>query len=489
MLYPVFVRRMDLIRLKPDGEDPRTYLQRINRFSLEANFQSLDCQSFCILHFTKTIEDDHLRDEIFKLGDPTYAETLQFVTNYTSNKRSDKAVGKGDEVHHMDAFKMKTCMRCGKSNHQSKQCKVLEKGLSCLNCRKKGHLAIVCQSKRSQPVRPPRPMHTFRTNGSTFGDDNNNVNSAEDDIIDLIHMEVTPCLKATIIHDGGSFWFDVFPDSGGTACLVLKDLVQKYGLEMRCLKNLPKFQAINGELLSVEGLVCIKISNDANLLEIPITAIVSVDVKNEILIGFQALTELGVISRKFPMAKFICDNKLLRIKKELCKEYNDMIRDTLPSSPMHGDPMRIELKEGAIPYKVLTAQKMPKHWEKQANQIVDQLLEKKVIEWVEEPTAWTAPGFWVAKNDGKGIHLVVDLSKLNKYIVRPMHPFPSAMDIVSGIEKGAKYFAKLDAVMGFHQIQLDSALLYLTTFLILQGRFWWLRCPMGSCTASDKWCC
>ena len=105
VLYLVFVRRMDLVHLKPNSEDPHTYLQRINRVSLEANFQSLDCQSFCVLHLTKTIKDDHLRDKIFKLGNPTYKETLKLVTNYTSNKRSAKAIGKGDGVDCIASFK------------------------------------------------------------------------------------------------------------------------------------------------------------------------------------------------------------------------------------------------------------------------------------------------------------------------------------------------------------------------------------------------
>ena len=66
--------------------------------------------------------------------------------------------------------------------------------------------------------------------------------------------------------------------------------------------------------------------------------------------------------------------------------------------------------------------------------------------------------------------------------------FPSASDIVSGIDSDARFFAKADAVMGFYQIGLDEPSSYLTTFLIPQGRFRWLRCPMGSCASSDEWC-
>ena len=84
--------------------------------------------------------------------------------------------------------------------------------------------------------------------------------------------------------------------------------------------------------------------------------------------------------------------------------------------------------------------------------------------------------------------VVIDLSKLNTYISWPVHLFPSALDIVSNIDEGTWYFAKLNAVLGFYQIELEEESSYLTTFLFLQGCFRWLLCLMGSCTSSDKWC-
>ena len=122
---------------------------------------------------------------------------------------------------------------------------------------------------------------------------------------------------------------------------------------------------------------------------------------------------------------------------------------------MVGNPMKIILKPDAKPFKISTARKTPKHWEKPADKIINELLESGVIARVDGPTDWCAPGFWVQKSDGKGIRLVIDLTKLNEYIVRPVYPFPSSMDVISSIDNKAKIFAKLDAVMSFHQIELD----------------------------------
>ena len=86
VLYPLFVHQMELIQLKPDGKNPRMFLQHINRVSLEAGFDNLDRQLYCVLHLAKTIEDDRLRDKIFQLGKPMYDDVMKLVTSYVSNQ-------------------------------------------------------------------------------------------------------------------------------------------------------------------------------------------------------------------------------------------------------------------------------------------------------------------------------------------------------------------------------------------------------------------
>ena len=70
-----------------------------------------------------------------------------------------------------------------------------------------------------------------------------------------------------------------------------------------------------------------------------------------------------------------------------------------------------------------------------------------------------------------------------------MHPFPATRDIIQSVPKGQKVFAKLDAVHGYFQLALDEESSFLTTFLLPQGKFRYLRAPMGLNASSDKWCC
>ena len=87
------------------------------------------------------------------------------------------------------------------------------------------------------------------------------------------------------------------------------------------------------------------------------------------------------------------------------------------------------------------------------------------------------------------MRLVTDYTKLNKYVKRPVHPFPATRDIIQSVPKGQKVFAKLDAVHGYFQLALDEENSFLTTFLLPQGMFRYLRAPMGLNTSSDEWCC
>ena len=92
------------------------------------------------------------------------------------------------------------------------------------------------------------------------------------------------------------------------------------------------------------------------------------------------------------------------------------------------------------------------------------------------------------KGDGKRVRLVTDYTKLNKFVIRPVHPFPSVSDILQSIPANSRCFAKLDATHGYFQIPLSKSASELTTFLLPSGRYRYLRAPMGLSSSSDEWC-
>ena len=92
------------------------------------------------------------------------------------------------------------------------------------------------------------------------------------------------------------------------------------------------------------------------------------------------------------------------------------------------------------------------------------------------------------KAGSEDVRLVTDFTHLNRYVIRPVHPFPSALDITRKIKPGARFLAKMDATKGYHQLQLDEDSRKLTTFLLPSGKFRYKRGPMGLSSTGDIWC-
>ena len=150
--------------------------------------------------------------------------------------------------------------------------------------------------------------------------------------------------------------------------------------------------------------------------------------------------------------------------------------------------MKIYLKENATPYRVSAPRPIPLRFQEPANLEIDKYIKSGIIAPCDEPTEWCSPAFFVPKGDGKRVRLVTDYTKLNKFVIRPAHPFPSVADIVQSIPANSRCFAKLDATHGYFQIPLSKEASQLTTFLLPSGRYRYLRAPMGLSSSSDEWC-
>ena len=89
----------------------------------------------------------------------------------------------------------------------------------------------------------------------------------------------------------------------------------------------------------------------------------------------------------------------------------------------------------------------------------------------------------VPKPNGN-IRICVDLTNLNKSVMREKYPLP-IIDHTLGKLAGAKMFSKLDANSGFYQIELDKDSALLTTFVTPFGRYFFKRLPFGISSAPE----
>ena len=107
-----------------------------------------------------------------------------------------------------------------------------------------------------------------------------------------------------------------------------------------------------------------------------------------------------------------------------------------------------------------------------------------ILERVEDVSEWCSPMSFVPKPDGD-VRTVVDLVHLNKFVERPVHPFPTPKDIIAQIPGTSRYFAVFDAK---RQIELDEESRPLTTFITEWGCYRYRRAPMGLTSSGDEFC-
>jgi len=147
-----------------------------------------------------------------------------------------------------------------------------------------------------------------------------------------------------------------------------------------------------------------------------------------------------------------------RLQEWLLAHFSSSTFDTkwYPLPVMTGPPHHIHLSADAVPYACHTPVLIPKHWEAEVQQQLDEDVRKGVIRQVPtgQATEWCARMVVVAKKSGKP-RRTVDFQKLNKHCLREIHHTPAPFDMASGVPVHS-YKTVADAHWSYHQVELDE---------------------------------
>ena len=133
--------------------------------------------------------------------------------------------------------------------------------------------------------------------------------------------------------------------------------------------------------------------------------------------------------------------------------------------------MHIYLTENEIRYRISMLRQVPLRFQDEADQTILKLLKGDVILRVDGPESWCAPAFFVPKADSVNARIVTYFTHINRFVIRPVHPFPFVQYIVQCIPAGTAFFAKMDAIHGYFQLALVNESSRLTTFLLPSSRY------------------
>ena len=183
--------------------------------------------------------------------------------------------------------------------------------------------------------------------------------------------------------------------------------------------------------------------------------VVCAETTEEVLIGYSDLKNLGAVPPDWPrnletnidINRSVTTNQgMIQAKLALFAEFEDVISDTISDKPMNCSPMVIRLRTDieVVPRKVTTASRIPLHQEEEAENMVEDLMDKNILAKVhDEPVKFVSRGLFMPKATGN-LRLVTDYMYVNQFIDRPVHPFPSTKEVIEGIRPDWKFFIKMD---------------------------------------------
>ena len=150
---------------------------------------------------------------------------------------------------------------------------------------------------------------------------------------------------------------------------------------------------------------------------------------------------------------------------------------------MKTSPLNIKICEGATPYHVNVARRMPIPLLPKVEDELRRMERAGIIKKITEPTPWCAPMVAAPKKPDK-VRICIDLKQLNKVVQRERYIIPAISQVLAKLT-GSVCFTKLDASGGYWQLELDEESSKLTTFITPLGHFCMMRVPFGISSASN----
>ena len=194
------------------------------------------------------------------------------------------------------------------------------------------------------------------------------------------------------------------------------------------------------------------------------------------------------------------DNNLHHRINKLSEKYPDIFDGSAgEAKKMKGPPHRIITRpyDHKQIYSAKTPRSIPFAYRDLAGAEIRKYLEKGYIEEVPlgEEGPWIHHGFLVPKPpnpndpDAVRVRLVVDLSHLNSFVIRPVNNFRSALSLIKSIPPNANYFCKMDMAKAYFQVEVHPDDRHLLQFLFEgQPLMRFKRFPMGLSSSGDIWC-
>ena len=325
------------------------------------------------------------------------------------------------------AISGKKCGYCGRAPQRKKEA-CSASSATCHSCGKKGHYSFVCRSTK----------------------------------VRVVEVEADPDAFLGSVHhvDGHPSTFKL--DTGAAVSVV----GESFGAGKELQPGEKVLKRPGNTTLSILGLfqACLKYKDR----EIQESLYVIKGQQNALLSG-SACSRLCLVMRL---------HNVTPAKPDFVKEFLTLFKGLGKLSESYS----IKLRPCIQPMCIYTARKIAHPLLSKVKTEIDRMLAEGVISPVDGPTDWCS-GIVVVPKPHDTVRICVDLTALNKAVLREVHPLRSVDDLAR--LSGSTVFTKLDAKSGFWQMPLEPESRLLTAFLTPFGRFCMNRLPLRISSAPE----
>lgn len=481
-----------------EGEQVQDFITRLQRIGANCDFGSMTEDEQYVQALVAGCRDGELKEKILEKSPKSFAEARKMAISHETVKQDSQAlvstsprinrIGAKNHARVKSSYRKdkeknlskaavnydkqsKQCSGCGRAcTTRSKDCPAW--GKSCEKCGVKNHFARVCRGLTKQ-----QQVSTLFVR-SAFLD------------------KTAPRIRMDFIYKGKATSVLALPDSGAEASCMGPDQAKSVGFDVKRSRSSPQcaISSANRQPIKCLGEFKVKIVVDGHEAEDIIHVVENV---NCTLVSWFSLKSLHILCPCYPYpCRSSCQvvnavsqsaKQVEEVKQQLMEEFSDVFDDGGALKPMHTEEMKIILQPDAQPTCITAPRVIPYAWKQETKGLLDDMVERDIIEPVTEPSDWCAPLLVTPKPGGKGLRVCADLRGVNKYVRRPVYPLLTPREAVSRVSPDAKFFSTVDSKSGYWQVPLAKESRQYTTFISEWGRFRYKRASMGLSCSSDEY--
>ena len=360
------------------------------------------------------------------------------------------------------------CYRCG-GKHQQRDCPFRD--AECHRCKKKEHLARVCQSKgKAQSQQMSRPVSKSH-NSTHLMEEAETLDEQPTYTLFNVTTNVSKPLQVSLRINDADLTMEV--DTGASMSLISSVTFQKLWPAHSSpvlMATQTKLRTYTGEQINVLGTISANVQFKTQQETLPLLVVdgdgpnlLGRDWLHKIKLDWQELYHTQVTQ---PSVQTVLDKY-----KEVFNNEIGTVKDTAAKFQIDSEAMPKFYKPRPVPYST--------------RDLVEKELECLQLQGIIEPVKfsdWAAPIVLVLKKDG-GIRICGDYKlTVNRAAKVDTYPLLRIEDLFTSLA-GGKTFSKLDLAHAYQQVPLDETARKYVTINTQKGLFQYTRLPFGVSSA------